>query len=126
MKMTDADRNLLRAFVEALVDAWESNKRLGDVLRGLRPCYGKEEETPVEFAERLAVVARIKFIDFKCPARVFIYKNFPKANEALYDRRPRETCVERGLSQYNGYKEKKRLFIAARQLDKKHDWAVCK
>lgn len=117
-----------RAMLEALEEGWHRGRVMAAVVdRAWVLC----DATPKDIGEKWDIarqVLKARYVDAGLPCKIFISRNMPKMNNALWDGRNRELCIGFGYRDLGvkSYGLGSHLYKAAREGDKRSDWKTVK
>jgi len=115
-----------RMFAEAIIDAWNEDSWMSDVvnrtwhlLNKIPPSDGKEKYKTIERAIGASIYGSSK-------AKRWAAKYMRGMNDALWDGRKREFCLQRAYKDLHVSRTGANMKIKVRDRDKRRDWNTVK
>ena len=113
------------ALCAALVDGWHGDWKMSRVVAHAWALTDKQPDNETAKYLEAAAALKAKYISAGDRAQVWIARNLPQLNDALWASRPRETCIATAARAV-GKRPMGALRCPARAQDKRHDWNTCK
>lgn len=123
----NATKEFRKAFAQAVVDGWHNRDFMGDVVRRAYRIANIDIRESSTWLKDAASAINVRWIDRTDKVETWIPRNLRKLNNALWDGRNTETCVEICYASIGGVARRKENFkIAFRERDSRLDWKTVK